>query len=115
MDGHVDTAVIETGEPVPGARPEELSWRRLARTALLGCLATLSIVMGALLGGSSYETHLAGAWFFGMPGGPLGSIGSNNPHPPIGAIAAVYGGMILLTRVWIGLLRQLSAHRGVPV
>ena len=50
-----------------------------------------------------------------MPGGLLGSIGSDNTHPPIYAIAAVYGGMILLTRVWIGLLRQLSAHRGVPV
>jgi hypothetical protein len=50
-----------------------------------------------------------------MPGGLFGSIGSTSPHPPIYAIAAVYGGMILLTRVWIGLLRQLSVHRGVPV
>jgi alpha-1,6-mannosyltransferase len=89
--------------------------RRLVPTAILGFLATLAVVVGALLGGSAYETHLAGAWFFGMPDGLLGSIGSNDPHPPIYAIAAVYGGMILLTRVWIGLLRQLWAHRGVPV
>jgi alpha-1,6-mannosyltransferase len=92
-----------------------LAPRRLVPTAALGFAATLAVVAGALLGGSAYETHLAGAWFFGMPGGPLGSIGSTSPHPPIYAVAAVYGGMILLTRVWIGLLRQVSAHRGVPV
>jgi alpha-1,6-mannosyltransferase len=115
MDGYADTAVIETGQPQPVARPDELSWRRLVRTALLGCLATLSIIMGALLGGSSYETHLAGAWFFGMPGGPWGSIGSSHGHPPIYAVILVYGGLLILTRVWIGLLRHISAHRGFPV
>ena len=93
----------------------ELAPRRLLPTAVLGFVATLAVVTGALLGGSAYETHLPGAWFFGMPGGLLGSIGSDSTHPPVYAVAAVYGGMILLTRVWIGLLRQLSAHRGVPV
>jgi alpha-1,6-mannosyltransferase len=93
----------------------ELGARRLVPTALLGLGATSSVVVGALIGGSSYETHLAGAWFFGMPGGLFGSIGSTSAHPPIPAIAAVYGGMILLTRVWLGLLRQLRTHAGVPV
>jgi hypothetical protein len=50
-----------------------------------------------------------------MPGGLLGSFGSSHVHPPIAAVIAVYGGLVLLTRVWIGLLRQLSAHRGVAV
>ena len=50
-----------------------------------------------------------------MPGGLFGSIGSTDAHPPIYAVVAVYGGMILLVRVWIGLLRHLSSHRGVPV
>jgi alpha-1,6-mannosyltransferase len=89
--------------------------RRLVPSAVLGLVATLAVVAGALLGGSAYETHLPGAWFFGMPGGPFGSLGSTGPHPPIYAIALVYGGIILLTRVWIGLLRQLSLHPGVPV
>src|ERR1039458_7469267 len=92
-----------------------LAPRRLTATAVLGFAATLAIVLGALLGGSSFETHLPGAWFFGMPGGLFGSIGSNNAHPPIYAVVAVYGGMILLTRVWFGLLRHLSAQRGFPV
>ncbi len=88
---------------------------RLTATAVLGCAATLAVVCGVLLGGSAYETHLSGAWFFGMPDGPLGSIGSTRVHPPVYAIIAVYGGMVLLVRVWIGLLRHLSSHRRVPV
>jgi alpha-1,6-mannosyltransferase len=87
----------------------------LTATAVLGFVATLAIVVGALLGGSSYETHLPGAWFFGMPGGPFSSIGSTRAHPPVFAIIAVYGGMILLVRVWIGFLRHVNAHRGMPV
>ena len=82
---------------------------------MLGFAATLAIVFGALLGGSAYETHLPGAWFFGMPEGPLGSIGSGHVHPPVYAIIAVYGGMILFVRIWIGLLRHLSSHRSMPV
>jgi hypothetical protein len=88
---------------------------RLRVTAALGFAAALAIVFGALLGGSAYETHLSGAWFFGMPGGPLGSIGSTQVHPPVYAVIAVYGGLVLLVRVWIGFLRHLSSHRGVPV
>lgn len=88
---------------------------RLSATVAWGFVATTAIVVGALLGGAAFETHVPGAWFFGMPGGPLGSIGSSSPHPPIYAVIAVYGGLILLTRVWLGLLRRLSAHKGVPV
>jgi alpha-1,6-mannosyltransferase len=119
MEGHVDTVVVATDEleslPRPVAPPDDLSWRRLVRTALLGCLSTVSIIAGALLGGSAYETHLAGAWFFGMPGGPLGTLASSNGHPPIYAVILVYGGLLVLTRVWLGLLHQISAHRGFPV
>jgi alpha-1,6-mannosyltransferase len=88
---------------------------RLVRTGALGVLATTSVVVGALTGGRSFETHLPGAWFFGMPGGPLGSFGSNNVHPPVLSLFMVYGGLLLLIRVWYGLLRQLSHHHGVPV
>jgi alpha-1,6-mannosyltransferase len=110
-----NTSVMEKGVAYAATPAVEPSRRRLVPTALLGCLATSSIVVGALLGGSSYETHLAGAWFFGMPGGPLGSIGKHGAHPPIYAIIMVYGGILILTRVWIGLLRHLIAHRGFPV
>jgi alpha-1,6-mannosyltransferase len=96
--------------PGSGDRP-----LRLARTAAFGLLAMLCITLGALLGGRSYETHLPGAWFFGMPGGPLGSLGSGGIHPPVYAAILVFGGLILLTRIWLGLLRALSARPGFPV
>ena len=91
--------------------------RRLStlRTALLGLVGTSAIVVGAVLGGQSFETHLPGAWFFGMPGGPAGSLGSNSGLPTIASLALVFGGLILLTRVWLGFLRHLNGHHGFPV
>jgi alpha-1,6-mannosyltransferase len=88
---------------------------RLARTALLGTVGTAAIVLGALFGGQSFETHLPGAWFFGMPGGLLGNIGTSAQLPTVASLALVFGGLILLTRVWLGLLRHLNRHPGFPV
>jgi alpha-1,6-mannosyltransferase len=88
---------------------------RLARTALLGALGTSAIVVGSVLGGQSFETHLPGAWFFGMPGGLFGSAGTNDSLPPVASLALVFGGLILLSRVWLGLLRLLSRNPGFPV
>jgi hypothetical protein len=97
LDGHVPT-------PLP-----------LARTALAGFVATSSIVVGAVLGGPSFVTHLPGAWYFGSPGAHLGSWGTSSYQPPIAALVATYGGLILLCRVWWGLLRQLRTHQGLRV
>ena len=82
---------------------------------MLGLVGTTAIVAGSVLGGQSFETHLPGAWFFGMPGGLFGSAGTNNSLPPVAALALVFGGLILLTRVWIGFLRHLNRHSGFPV
>ncbi len=87
----------------------------VARTAILGSVGTAAIVVGAVLGGQSFETHLSGAWFFGMPGGLFGSVGTNETLPPVAALALVFGGLILLTRVWIGFLRYLRRNEGFPV
>ena len=99
-----DMPVMRTPAPV-----------RLLRTALLGFVGTAAVVVGSLMGGQSFETHLPGAWFFGMPGGPFGGIGTNASLPTISSLALVFGGLILLTRVWMGLLRYLREHEGFPV
>jgi hypothetical protein len=96
----------------PGQETRQLS---IVRTALLGLLGSSAIVVGAVLGGQTFETHLAGAWFFGMPGGPFGSFGSSSSVPPIASLALVFGGLILLSRVWFGFLRHLNSHHGFPV
>jgi alpha-1,6-mannosyltransferase len=96
----------------PGHEARRLS---VTRTALLGLLGSSAIVVGAVFGGQAFETHLAGAWFFGMPGGPFGSFGSGSPLPTIASLALVFGGLILLSRVWFGFLRHLNARPGFPV
>ena len=50
-----------------------------------------------------------------MPGGPFGSVGTNDSLPPVASLALVFGGLILLTRVWLGFLRHLNRHHGFPV
>jgi alpha-1,6-mannosyltransferase len=87
----------------------------VARTAFLGFVGTAAIVVGAVFGGPSFETHLSGAWFFGMPGGLFGSVGTSEVLPPIASLALVFGGLILLTRVWLGFLRYLKDNKGFPV
>ena len=110
FDSHPSEAV-QPAVSDRGAHPTA----RFTRTALLGFVGTAAIVAGAVLGGPSFETHLPGAWFFGMPGGLFGSVGASDNLPPLASLALVFGGLILLTRVWFGLLRHLSQHPGVPV
>jgi hypothetical protein len=97
---------------MPGVPARQLS---TVRTALFGLLGSSAVVAGAVLGGQAFETHLPGAWFFGMPGGPAGSLASNSGLPTIASLALVLGGLILLTRVWLGFLRHLNGHHGFPV
>ncbi len=117
----LNTPVTETDETVEADASTDadaatgLPSVRFGRTALLGAIGTTALVVGSVLGGQSFETHLPGAWFFGMPGGLFGSAGTNNSVPPIASLALVFGGLILLTRVWVGLLRLLRAHPGFPV
>ena len=107
------TTLPETADTVtPAQTANRLS---LARTAVLGLVGTTAIVVGSVLGGQSFETHLPGAWFFGMPGGLFGSAGTTDSLPPVAALALVFGGLILLTRVWLGFLRHLNRHNGFPV
>jgi alpha-1,6-mannosyltransferase len=109
----------ETVEPAASARADatssELPPVRFTRTAILGAIGTSAIVVGAVLGGPSFETHQPGAWFFGVPGGLFGSAGTSSTLPPIASLALIFGGLIVLTRVWLGLLRLLSRHPGFPV
>ncbi len=111
--GTPSTTLPETDDTVTQAPPAtRLS---VARTAVLGLVGTTAIVVGSVLGGQSFETHLPGAWFFGMPGGLFGSAGTTDSLPPVAALALVFGGLILLTRVWLGFLRHLNRHNGFPV
>jgi len=108
----IETPDEAAASTAPAQRAVHVS---LVRTALLGFAGTAAIVVGSVLGGQSFETHLPGAWFFGMPGGLFGSAGTTDALPPVASLALVFGGLILLTRVWIGFLGRLNRHQGFPI
>ena len=83
----------------------------LRRPLVLGLVATVAIVAGALAGGRMFVSTLPGAWFFG----PTTSSAGAASQPPVFALIGVYGGIILLARAWLDLLRVSRSHRGMPV
>ncbi len=83
----------------------------LRRPLILGLVATVAIVCGALAGGRLFVSTLPGAWFFG----PTTSSTGAAPQPPVFALIGVYGGIILLARAWLDLLRVSRSHLGIPV
>ena len=47
--------------------------------------------------------------------GPSVRSAPNSSLPPVASLALVFGGLILLSRVWFGFLRHLNGHHGFPV
>jgi alpha-1,6-mannosyltransferase len=98
----------------PDLRPEEVPGdgsRLLVRPAVLGFVAVLAITIGVVQQRSPFALKLPGAWFFGVPA--AGDAPST--HGLFFGLVAVYGGLLLLMRVWYGLARTLSQVPGVPV
>lgn len=98
--------------PAPHPAPAPPAFRRLA---LVGLLAGTAVVAGAVVGGGTFVSHLPGAWFFGTPGGPLGSVADTSKRASGVAVLAVYGGLAALSIVWWKLLRALRDHPGTAV
>jgi len=90
--------------------------RLLVRPAVLGFLAICAITAGVAQQQSPFTLKWPGAWFFGVPASTVATPALK--HPTTGlffGLVAVYGGLVLLMRVWYGLIRTLSQRPGVPV
>ncbi len=85
-------------------------WRFLRRPALLGFVALVAVAVGASLPSSPFKLEMAGTWFFGEP-----SPGGSSEGLMLFGLVAVYGGLVLLMRVWYGLMKALARRPGVPV
>ena len=84
----------------------------LVRPAILGFIAISAITAGVAQGQSPFTLKAPGAWFFGVPT----SAGSSQASAGLFfGLVAVYGGLVLLMRVWYGLIRTLAQRPGVPV
>ena len=103
------SAGLVSTAPVPDFRggARRVAEPALGRPAALGLVGMVALVVGSVLGGSAFVSHMPGAWFFATPGGPLGSWVPPGKNPPVYALLLVFGGLIVLTRAWLGLLRQL--------
>jgi len=87
----------------------------LRNVTLVGLAASAAIVVGAVLGGRAFVSTMPGAWFFGPPGTPLGSVGARGARPPVDAVFAVYGGLIVLAGSWLRLLHITWSRPGIRV
>ena len=90
----------------PGAEPRGL----VLRPALLGFAAMMAIAVGASLPSSPFKLEMPGVWFFGEP-----STGAASQWGVYFTLAAVYGGLLLLMRVWWGMTRLYARRPGVAV
>lgn len=79
---------------------------RLAPPALLGLVASIAIAFGASQFGSPFALKLPGAWFFGVP-----SITTPPDRNMLLSLVASYGGMLLLIRAWLHMLKVVSPSR----
>lgn len=83
----------------------------LLRPAVLGFLALVAISAGVSQQRSPFALKLPGAWFFGVP-----SAGTPpSTHQELLGLVFVYGGLVLLMRVWYGVMRTVSQVPGIPV
>lgn len=107
------TALLDRSDTATLAAPDRPLG--LWRFGALGFAATSAVVAGAIAGGKSFVSTIPGAWYFGTPGGPMGSVSPDSGHPSAVAMLGVYGGLLLLAVVWWRLVRALDLRRGASI
>src|ERR1700722_7595919 len=88
-------------------------WSFLWQPALLGFAAMVAIVAGSSFTNSPFKYNLTGTWFFGEPA--ANATGTPSLTKYILSVVLVYGGLLLLMRVWLRLAEVMKLHVGVPL
>ena len=99
------------GENVDPDRADANDWRFLRRPALMGFIALVSIAVGVSIDSSPFKLEMPGTWFFGEPN----QQGVTSTAFLLFGLVAVYGGLVLLMRVWYGMTRALTRRPGTPI
>lgn len=88
-------------------------WRFLWQPAVLGFAALTSILAGASFTNSPYKLNMTNTWFFGEPS--PSAVGAPSTTKYILSVVLVYGGLLLLMRVWLRLAEVMKLHVGAPL
>jgi alpha-1,6-mannosyltransferase len=88
-------------------------WGFLWQPAVLGFAALMSIVAGASFTNSPFKLNLVNTWFFGEPS--ASQFGAPSVTKYIFSVVLVYGGLLLLMRVWLRLAEVMKLHAGVAL
>jgi hypothetical protein len=99
------------GENVDPDRANANDWRFLRRPALVGFVALISVAVGVSIDSSPFKLEMPGTWFFGVPS----QSGAVSTAYLLFGLVAVYGGLVLLMRVWYGMTRALTRRPGTPL
>jgi alpha-1,6-mannosyltransferase len=85
-------------------------WSFLWQPALLGFVAMVLILMGGSFTNSPFKLNMADTWFFGEPSSS--PQGTPSETRLLLSIVLMYGGLLLLMRVWLRLAEVVKLHRG---
>ncbi len=88
-------------------------WGFLWQPALLGFVAMMSILVGALFTDSPFKLAMPGTWFFGAPSAKFVIVPSATTY--LLAIIFTYGGLLLLMRTWLRLAEVMKLHPGASI
>ena len=103
----------EQKESAELADPED--WRWLLRPALIGFLALTAITIGGSFSNSPFKLEMPGTWPFGVPTANTAATDPGNETLLMLGLLLVYGGLVLLLRVWLQLAKALRNRPGVPI
>jgi hypothetical protein len=88
-------------------------WGFLWQPALLGFVALTAILAGASFTNSPFKLNMVDTWFFGEPS--ASQVGTPSVTKYIVSVVLVYGGLLLLMRVWLRLAEVMKLHAGVAL
>jgi len=88
-------------------------WSFLWEPALLGLLAMSLVLAGCSFTNTPFKLNLVNTWFFAEPSS--GQVGAPSETRLLLSIVLVYGGLVLLMRVWLRLAEVMKHHAGAPL
>ncbi len=88
-------------------------WRFLWQPALLGFVAMSLILAGCSFTNSPFKLDMPSTWFYGEPSAKYTVTPSETKY--ILSVVLVYGGLLLLMRVWLRLAEIMKLHPGAKL